>query len=170
MEIFDSLKQLHGLGQTEREYLYYAAVLHDIGLTLSHSQHHIHSYYLIRNAELVGFTENEKEIIANTGRYHRKSHPKLKHQGYFNLSFKDRQTVKKLAAMLRIADGLDRMHSSLIHSVTARRGRKNVVFGLAHKRGVDLGGDLWGAEIKKYLFEEVFGVKVEFSSFPSGPK
>lgn len=166
LEIFDQLKTLHRMGAQEREYLYYAALLHDIGITLSHSHHHIHSYYIIRNADLIGFTENEKEIIANTGRYHRKSHPKLKHPGYFSLAAGDRQAVKKLAAILRIADGLDRMHSSSIQSVSVIRGRKTVRFRLKHKTNAPLKTDMWGAETKKFLFEEVFGLKAVFELMP----
>src|SRR4030095_7782099 len=79
LKIFDQLKELHKMGILEREYLEAAGILHEVGLFVSHSQHHRHSYYLIRNSEMLGYTENEKEIIANVARYHRKSHPKAKH-------------------------------------------------------------------------------------------
>lgn len=95
LEIFDQIKSRYNLNNQERVYLYYAALLHDIGLTLSHSKHHIHSYYIIKNTDMIGFTENEKEIIASIARYHRKSHPKLKHPEYLNLDIKNRQIVKK---------------------------------------------------------------------------
>ncbi len=162
LEIFDQLKSLHRLKHAEREYLRYAAILHDIGLVLSHSQHHIHSYYLIRNAELFGFTENEKEIIANISRYHRKSHPKMKHPGFLNLSDNDREKVRKLAAILRIADGLDRMHSSAIEFVRCviRRNTVNLILKYSSKSNIDIA--IWGADVKKFLFEEVYGRKVNF--------
>jgi len=162
LEIFDQLKPLHKLKHAEREYLRYAAILHDIGLVLSHSQHHIHSYYIIRNAELFGFTENEKEIIANISRYHRKSHPKMKHPGFLNLSDTDRDKVKKLSAILRIADGLDRMHSSAIEFVRCiiRRNSVNMMLKYSSKSNIDIA--IWGADVKKFLFEEVYGKKVNF--------
>lgn len=164
LEIFDRTKQMHRLGALEREYLCYGAILHDIGLAISHSQHHLHSYYLIRNAELFGFTENEKEIIANIGRYHRKSHPKIKHPGFMNLTEKDRETVKKLAAILRIADGLDRMHSSAIKLVSCRVRAGTITFVLRHDSRSRVDISIWGAETKKFLFEEVFQLKVNFES------
>lgn len=70
LKIFDLTKKLHKLGSTEREYLEAATILHEVGGFVSHSQHHRHSYYIIRNAEMLGFTENEKEIVANVARYH----------------------------------------------------------------------------------------------------
>lgn len=164
LEIFDRTKMIHRMGAAEREYLHYGAILHDIGLVISHSQHHLHSYYLIRNAELFGFTENEKEIMANVGRYHRKSHPKIKHPGFMNLAEKDRDTVKKLAAILRIADGLDRMHSSAIKLVDCRVRAGTVTFVLRHGSGDRVDISLWGAETKKFLFEDVFELKVNFES------
>jgi len=164
LEIFDQIKDKYNLNEQERRFLYFAALLHDIGLTISHSKHHIHSYYIIRNADIIGFTENEKEIIANVARYHRKSHPKLKHPDYSKLDMKSRQIVKRLAGILRIADGLDRMHSSLIQSVKVIIDRKKVQMQLNHKPNVNLKMDICGAETKKYLFEEVYGVKVNFQS------
>jgi exopolyphosphatase / guanosine-5'-triphosphate,3'-diphosphate pyrophosphatase len=148
---------------TEREYLEAAAILHEIGLSISHSQHHMHSYYLVRNAELLGFTENEKEIIANIARYHRKSHPKEKHAGYQNLSSEERETVAKLASILRIADGLDRTHSSVISDVKGKVRKNSLLFHLKKKRGIPTDLELWGAKRKKDLFEEMFRRSVKFS-------
>ncbi len=96
LRIFDQTKKLHHLGNTEREFLEASAILHEVGLFISHAQHHRHSYYLIRNAELLGFTENEKEIIANVARYHRKSHPKDKHEGFRNLTSDEQEVVVNL--------------------------------------------------------------------------
>lgn len=76
LQLFDQLYELHNLGHKEREYLDAASKLHDIGYHISHSQHHRHSMYIISNSELLGFNENEINIIANVARYHRKSHPK----------------------------------------------------------------------------------------------
>jgi exopolyphosphatase/guanosine-5'-triphosphate,3'-diphosphate pyrophosphatase len=151
---------MHGLGDAEREYLEAAAILHEVGLFVSHTQHHRHSYYLIRNADILGFTENEKEIVANVARYHRKSHPKEKHEGFRLLTSEDQDVVTRLAAILRIADGLDRNHASMVRRVSVRRSGRSVRMMLTPrgKRSPDL--EIWGSERKKQLFEETFGVNV----------
>ena len=162
LKLFDQTGRLHGLDGAGREYLEAAALLHEIGLYLSHAQHHLHSHYLIRNAELLGFTENEKEIIANVARYHRKSHPRSKHPNFDVLDPDDREVVLRLAAILRIADGLDRGHSSAVRDVRFRRrgGRAVCEITPAPRQKADL--ELWGAERKKQLFEDVFGLELSF--------
>jgi exopolyphosphatase/guanosine-5'-triphosphate,3'-diphosphate pyrophosphatase len=162
LRIFDNTKTLHKLSDAERELLETAGLLHEIGLFISHAQHHRHSYYLIRNAELLGFTENEQEMVANIARYHRKSHPKLRHEGFSLLASEERNIVIKLAAILRIADGLDRTHTSAVKDFRVRISRSIVTFSLKKykRKNVDL--ELWGAERKKKLFEEAFKKKVVF--------
>lgn len=156
VRIFDRTKRLHGLGGTEREYLETAALLHDIGVSLSHALHHRHSYYIIRNGDLLGFTENEKEIIANVARYHRKSHPKIKHEGYRALSPEDQGIVRALAGILRIADGLDRSHSGKVRDVAVRMSGRRIVMNVTAPKRDDVELELWGADRKKGLFEEEF--------------
>ncbi len=164
LRLFDQTKRLHGMGDAERGFLEAAAIMHEVGLFISHDQHHRHSYYLIRNAELLGFTENEKEIIANIARYHRKSHPKLKHEGFQTLSSDEQMTVRRLAGMLRIADGLDRTHSSSVADVHCKVSRSSVLLSITAKRGASFELELWGADRKKALFEESFGRSVKFNS------
>jgi exopolyphosphatase / guanosine-5'-triphosphate,3'-diphosphate pyrophosphatase len=162
LKIFDATLDLHGLAGAEREYLEAAAILHEAGAFVSHSQHHRHSYYLIRNAEMLGFTENEKEIIANVARYHRKSHPKAKHEEFSKLGTDDQLVVRKLAGILRIADGLDRSHTSSISSIEFINNDKTAEFILSSGNETNIELEIWGAESKKALFEETFSVKVEF--------
>ncbi len=164
LRIFDQTIALHKLGFQEREYLEAAALLHEIGLFVSHAQHHRHSYYLIRNSELLGFTENEKEIIANVARYHRKSHPKIKHEGYRRLNPDDQKIVCKLASILRIADGLDRTHSSAIRDLRCRVSGKKVSITLQRRGRRPIELELWGADRKKQLFEETFRATVRLTS------
>jgi exopolyphosphatase/guanosine-5'-triphosphate,3'-diphosphate pyrophosphatase len=163
LKIFDQTEKLHHLSINEREYLEVAALLHEIGLAISHALHHRHSYYIIKNAELMGFTENEKEIIANAARYHRKSHPKIKHDGFRLLSLEDQQLVSKLAAILRIADGLDRTHNGKIVDVKIKSVGKKLRFQISTKNKKDIEIEFWGAERKKYLFEDIFNVTVSFA-------
>jgi exopolyphosphatase/guanosine-5'-triphosphate,3'-diphosphate pyrophosphatase len=163
LKIFDETQKLHKLGDTEREYLETAAILHEIGGFISHSQHHRHSYYLIRNSELLGFTENEKEIIANVARYHRKSHPKVKHPDFAKLGSEDQMIVKKLASILRIADGLDRTHSSIVSDVKCDYSDNELKMILQSVNGSPLELEIWAAESKKALFEDTYDVKVSFA-------
>jgi exopolyphosphatase / guanosine-5'-triphosphate,3'-diphosphate pyrophosphatase len=164
LRLFDETKNLHRYGKTEREFLEAAALVHEVGLAVSHAQHHRHSYYLIRNAELLGFTENEKEIIANIARYHRKSHPKAKHEGYRLLSTEDQDRVRKLSAILRIADGFDRNHRASVRDIRTKRSRRTLTIRPlpAPKRNIEL--EVWGAERKKELFEEAFHMSVVFKA------
>jgi exopolyphosphatase/guanosine-5'-triphosphate,3'-diphosphate pyrophosphatase len=162
LKIFDATRKIHKLGDTEREYLEAAAILHEVGLYVAHSQHHRHSYYLIRNSEMLGFNENEKEIIANVARYHRKSHPKSKHPDFIKLSPNDQKIIRKLSAILRIADGLDRSHTSVVCDIEASITDDKVIFIISTKDNVYPELELWGAENKKSLFEEVYNIKAEF--------
>ncbi|MDP4219280.1 MAG: Ppx/GppA phosphatase family protein [Bacteroidota bacterium] len=165
LSLFDQTLRLHHLGTDERKYLYYASLLHDIGYHISHTEHHQHSYYIISHADLLGFTNEEIEIIANIARYHRKSHPKLKHEGFARLqSDEHRDLVRKLSAIIRIAEGLDRGNISIIRSVDCRINRNSVEIRLKPKKNAprDLELEIWGAERKKMLFEEVYGRQVRF--------
>ncbi|MCU0453178.1 MAG: Ppx/GppA family phosphatase [Bacteroidetes bacterium] len=164
LRIFDQTTRWHQLGKQERVYLEAAAVLHEAGLFVSHTQHHRHSYYLIRNAELLGFSENEKEIIANVARYHRKSHPKEKHEGFRILAHDEQIVVARLSAILRIADGLDRNHAASVRSIDIRRSGDRMLFRVTPKAARPLDLEIWGAERKKQLFEEVFGVRVSIAA------
>lgn len=166
LRLFDDCRSLHRMGSVERELLEYAALLHDIGMCVSHDQHHRHSYYIIRNAGLLGFTEREKEIIANVARYHRKSHPKQKHDAFGRLDPDDQDRVRKLAAILRIADGLDRSHAHRVRDARCRITRSAVVCALRGRPGIRLDLEIWGAERKGDLFAKVFAKPMRF--VPSG--
>ncbi|MCI0473810.1 MAG: HD domain-containing protein, partial [Ignavibacteria bacterium] len=159
-KIFDSVASDFNLDEKDREYTEAAAILHDIGHSISHSQHHRHSYYLIKNSELLGFNNEEIELIANIARYHRKSHPKLKHQEFGKLSPANMQKVKMLAGILRVADGLDRGHSSTVSDIEIRKDGKNYIIKIIPENGTDIALELWGANMRKELFEEVFGYRV----------
>lgn len=118
VRLFDETRTLHGLGETERELLELSALVHNVGLFISHAAHHQHSYYVIRHAEqMTGFTEHELELMALIARYHRKSHPSDKHAEFAQLSRNDKVTVRVLAGLLRIAIGLDRAHTGSVGGI-----------------------------------------------------
>ncbi|HEY2435463.1 MAG TPA: Ppx/GppA phosphatase family protein [Vicinamibacterales bacterium] len=114
LAVFDQTRAVHKLGDREREWLEYGALLHDAGVHISYERHHRHSYYLIKNGELRGFDPEEIEIIALLARYHRQATPKKTHEGFAPLKNRLRKTVKTLAAMLRLAESLDRSHAQVV--------------------------------------------------------
>ncbi|MBK6765094.1 MAG: Ppx/GppA family phosphatase [bacterium] len=163
LSIFDQTGALHGLGEIERELLEAASLLHDIGLFVSHAAHHKHSYYLIRNSQLLGFADYEQQIVALVARYHRKSPPRRNHLEFMAVPTAQQQIVMKLAGILRIADGLDRTHASTVKNVAVEIGSSDVVFRLTPAGRNTLEYAIWGAERKRDLFEEAFGRRVRFA-------
>ncbi len=115
--LFDQLEKLHQCDEKARMLLQCAAYLHDIGLTISHKKHHIHSSIIIKNGNFPSFTPKEKLLIGNIARYHRKSFPCIKHNEYAVLTPTEQQIVRKMSALLRIADALDYTRTSSIKNL-----------------------------------------------------
>ncbi|MDB9535095.1 Ppx/GppA phosphatase family protein [Dolichospermum planctonicum CS-1226] len=164
LSIFDQTQtQIHNWGANQRQLLWAAAVLHNSGHHVSHSAHHKHSYYLIRNSELLGYNETEIEIIANIARYHRKSPPKKKHENYRNLLHKEHRTmVNQLSAMLRLAVALDRRQIGAIAHIQCEyqpnfQEFKMLIFPSSIED--ECGLEMWSLDYKKGVFEEEFGLK-----------
>jgi exopolyphosphatase/guanosine-5'-triphosphate,3'-diphosphate pyrophosphatase len=158
-QIFDGLMELHGLSSRDREILQAAAVLHDIGQQIGYQKHHKHSYYLISHAEFPGLSPDEVELVANVARYHRRASPTTDHDHYAALAKKERKRVKKLAALLRLADALDREHLQKVRIVEVRRVDGDEVVLEVEGEG-DLAIELWVLGRKARLFEKVFDTKV----------
>jgi len=158
--LFDSLRPLHLLGTEYRRLLVAAALLHDIGKFVSHTNHHKHSAYLIGCSDLTGFMTSEVKIIANLARYHRSSLPKPKHPYYAALAEADREVVRKLSALLRVADALDRDHEGRVRSLTCSYDDKKVSLTAVCSRVSD--ATQYRIEDRSDLFSEVFGRKIEF--------
>jgi exopolyphosphatase/guanosine-5'-triphosphate,3'-diphosphate pyrophosphatase len=131
---------------------------------VSHSAHHKHSYYLIRNGELLGFAEAEIEVIANLARYHRKNAPKKKHESYSNLpSKKHRQLVNQLSAILRIAVTVDRRQIGAIQRVRCEYRRDVRELHLRLQASIpddDCALELWSLDYEKGVFEAEYAVKL----------
>ena len=108
VELFDATKKIHKLGYNERTLLEVAALLHDIGYYIGLTDHHKHTSYLINASPILGLSDVEKAMVANVARYHSRSFPKPTHKEFTDLSPKRRQIVVKLAAILRLAEALDR--------------------------------------------------------------
>ena len=122
VQLFDRSRAagLHTLGELERELLEYAGLLHDIGIFLSYRRHRAHSYYFIRNAELLGFDETEIAVMAVTALYHHKSYPRRKHPQFAELDKTRRGVVRILCVLLRLAESLDRTHGQVVKNVDLR--------------------------------------------------
>jgi len=153
--IFDVLKEELELTAKDRELLEYAAYLHDIGYYISHSEHHKHALYIIRNAELKGFKEDEIEIMANVSRYHRRSIPKKTHEEYWKLSRATRARIRKLAGILRVADGLDRSHYQNVRKLSINLSDDELLINITTESEPYL--EIWGAMRKAHLLREVTG-------------
>jgi len=160
LRLFDHTKTLHGMGQQERDWLEYAAVLHDIGYLINPRQHHKHAYYLIRNSDLGGLTAEDIDVVANVARYHRRALPVFKHEAYAQLTPRLKRVVKALSSLLRIADALDRTHFSVVHTVNVTIG-KTVVIEATVSGDAEM--ELWTATNRADLFEQVFRRPVEFT-------
>lgn len=174
LEIFDQMAELlpqgtdaTGMDAEGRGVLEAAGVLHDIGYLVNHSKHHKHSYYIIANGDLDGFSTRERELIANVARYHRKAHPKSAHEPYAALDERDRTIVRRLAGILRIADGLDRTHTQVVERVSLRmvapeQEGKPATALFTLESPSDVATNAWGAQRKCQLFEGAFGVGCAF--------
>jgi exopolyphosphatase/guanosine-5'-triphosphate,3'-diphosphate pyrophosphatase len=156
--LYDQLEEVHELDGQGREILLAAAMLHDVGQVISYTRHHKHSYYLLRESELPGFQPEDILLIATVARYHRKAHPSEKHEEFAMLDDDQRKLVVKLAAMLRVADALDREHQARVKSVEVKADEVEVVLSLGGDG--DFALERWALARKAALFEETFRRKV----------
>jgi exopolyphosphatase/guanosine-5'-triphosphate,3'-diphosphate pyrophosphatase len=154
LAIFAATPSDPSLDERARQMLEAAALLHDVGYFISYDRHHKHSYHLIRHAELFDFSPREREIVANLARYHRKARPKSKHENFAHLAPADRQLVKRLGGILRLADGLDRRRNSAVEEVSCSATNDCFVIDL-HGVG-DLSVEAYGGQAKGDLFAAAF--------------
>ena len=167
VELFDSSRAsgMHKLGAWERELLHYSALLHDIGAFLTYSDHHAHTYYLIRNADLLGFDQTELSIIAATAYYHRKAFPRKRHPQFAQLDKRSREIVQILCVLLRIAENLDRAHAGLVRHARFHQEKSGPVF-LAIDADHDCQVEIWGVQNHISAFQKVFGRKLDVQVEP----
>ena len=127
LRLFDELMMLHSLGDQERLLLEYAALLHDIGWVQGWKGHHKSSLKMILESQKLPFDSKERLIIGSIARYHRKTLPSQEHDHYAALTAADQRIVSRLAALLRIADGLDRTHTNAVSNLRCFVDQKEVV-------------------------------------------
>jgi exopolyphosphatase/guanosine-5'-triphosphate,3'-diphosphate pyrophosphatase len=159
LRLFDQLESLLRVDHGTRELLEYAALLHDVGHHIDHANHHRHSYYLITNGELFGFSREELEIIGLVARYHRKGVPKASDAEFRRLPQRARHAVRTLSAVLRIADALDRTHYGVVRDVAVSRRGQRLTLTLTTSGDAQL--ELWEAKQRSSLLHDVLGLDVE---------
>ena len=143
VSLFEQTRGVHGLGDGERDWLEYAALMHDLGVHISYEKHHRHSYYLVKHGDLRGFDPQEIEVMALITRYHRAATPKKAHEGFGALPRRVRRTVRTLAAILRLAEGLDRSHSQPLAAVDIQDRGDDALMQLRTSGDAEL--ELWAA-------------------------
>jgi exopolyphosphatase/guanosine-5'-triphosphate,3'-diphosphate pyrophosphatase len=164
LRLFDATQTLHGLGLRERDLLEAAAMLHNVGLFISHAAHHKHSYYVIRNSDqLNGFTDSEIEVVAQVARYHRKSAPKASHVAFCALSHTEQDVVRVLAGLLRIGISLDRTRQGGIAGLDVTIDHDMVKITLHTDPGLDYSLDLYTANQRSAVLGEALkrGITIE---------
>jgi exopolyphosphatase/guanosine-5'-triphosphate,3'-diphosphate pyrophosphatase len=162
LKLFDSMADRLDLGLDDRRILADAALLHDVGYHINYDRHHKHSYHLILHGELLGVTPEEQVLIANVARYHRGKQPKRSHRNFSELDKPLRQRVKKLAAILRVADGFDRGHVGAVGSLKVRwLDRALRITPVPLRADAPLRLEIWGAHRKSALLAEVVDRPVE---------
>jgi len=160
--LFDALATRLGLDKTDRVTLADAALLHDAGYHISYERHHKHSYHLVLHADLLGMSPAEQVVVANVARYHRGSAPKRKHGNYGPLDRTLRRRIKRLAAILRVADGFDRGHVGAVADVKVRWTQRALrLTPVAATQRATMRLEMWGASRKSGLLSDLAGVPVE---------
>ncbi|MFO0678606.1 MAG: Ppx/GppA phosphatase family protein [Polyangiaceae bacterium] len=159
-QLFDDLQSVHAFRDRDRLLLRAAAMLHDIGDFVRYDAHHKHSYYLIQHSDIMGLTPEERAIVANIARYHRKSLPDPAHPNFRDLDRDGRGKVRGLAAILRVADALDREHRGKVKSARAvvdRSAGKVRLFLRGHE---DRELEEWTVRAKAELLRDVYDLDV----------
>jgi len=170
LSLFDQTRALHGLDESDEELLEYTALLHDIGFHISPSGHHRHAQYLIETSDMAGFSRDELEIMGLAARYHRKAEPpanqakkavRRRHKQFGKLPRRARKRVRMLAALLRVADALDRTHGRLVRAVRCQVRPKTIELRIEVEGDPEL--ELWAARRKGDLLESLTGLRLRLA-------
>jgi exopolyphosphatase / guanosine-5'-triphosphate,3'-diphosphate pyrophosphatase len=158
LQIFDQLKDIHAQGIKERQLLYHASLIYDLGLFVKFQDYHKHSRYLILNSQLRGFTNEEVLLLGHLARYHRKAGPRKKHKKFRRLDKGQRSTLKLLAGILRIAVGLDKTKNQWVQHVYCVPSAHRIIIKAFSEETPDL--EIWEAQrfsdtLAKVLHREI---------------
>ncbi|MFI5234798.1 MAG: HD domain-containing protein, partial [Gemmatimonadales bacterium] len=168
LQLFEQLGEKIGCGKEERALLEYAALLHDVGQLVSYRGHHKHSAQLILNADRLGFNAHDRVLVALISRYHRKAGPSKKHEAFARLTPEDQGIVRRISALLRVADGLDRGHTSAVETIRTRLMEDKLIVSVAPRLArADVGLEVWAAGRKADVLEKVLKREVEVKAVNS---
>ncbi len=157
LKLFDKLQPMHRMGNSERIWLRIAALLHDVGKSICNEYHHKASREIIIRQSNLPFRKRVRKMIGLIARYHKGELPKETHKYYRKLNDDDKRCVRVLAAILRLADGLDAGHEGLVSDIACEAGRKRMVIYIVGEDGIDLRKVVKKAD----LFEQVFNCEIE---------
>lgn len=158
LKLSDQLQDEHGFTSKERILLEVAALLHDVGTFIHNTKHEEHSAYIIMHSEIFGLSKEEMIIVSNVARYHKGAPPSVLDSRFYALNSKERITVQKMAAILRIADALDRGHTQRLSNISVHV--KNDAVYLACTDNIDTTLEKNAIAEKADLFEQIFGYRV----------
>jgi exopolyphosphatase / guanosine-5'-triphosphate,3'-diphosphate pyrophosphatase len=161
LNLFYQLHHLHKLPEKYASILHAASMLHDIGLFIAHPKHHKHSYYLIKSSGMNSFNKLDLELVANVARYHRKAHPSPKHLGFSQLSPANQDVVRKLSALVRIADAFDFKHGQQVDALNCTL-TKSRTLTISASSEANLKEEIAWAGKKANLIQEVFNLDLSF--------
>ena len=161
LKIFDKMKKIHGMGVRAKLLLQTASVLHDVGKFVNGKHHEIHSYNIISGLDLVGLNKREVDIVANICLFHSGLMPGPNHLSYDALNSDDQVLVSKLAAILRLANALDRGINQKFSDIDVKITEKKLIITIQSNSNTEL--ENWVFNAKGLLFEEVFGLKAELN-------
>jgi exopolyphosphatase/guanosine-5'-triphosphate,3'-diphosphate pyrophosphatase len=161
LALFEQLAGPLGAAAEERSVLEAAALLHDVGQLVSYRNHHKHSYQLIMHADRLNLAARERELVALVSRYHRGKGPRRKHEEFAALSSEDQGVVRRMSALLRVADGLDRGHTSSVAQVRTAAATDRMTIEVGPRTpGADVSLEVWGAARKADVLEKLLDREV----------
>lgn len=158
LKLYNAIKGELGLDDSARMLLEVASILHDVGMYIRGSDHHLHSQYIISHSDIFGINKENMTIVSNVARYHRGKGPQQGASDFYALPRLDRMAVLKLAAILRVADALDRGHSQRIQSFDTEFKGDTLILKLHGVQDTIL--EKIAMKEKADLFESIFGYKV----------
>jgi exopolyphosphatase/guanosine-5'-triphosphate,3'-diphosphate pyrophosphatase len=162
LQLLDQLGGELGCEPGDRILLEAAGLLHDVGQLVSYRKHHKHSYQLIMHAERLGLPPRERGLVALISRYHRRTGPRKKHAEFAALTAADQAVVRRLSAILRVADGLDRGHTAAVETVATELTEDALIIRIAPRlKGADLDLECWGGSRKADVLAKLLERDVE---------
>ncbi|HXE58888.1 MAG TPA: Ppx/GppA phosphatase family protein [Gemmatimonadales bacterium] len=173
LQLFAQLGPALGASPEERHLLEMASLLHDVGQLVSYRRHHKHSYQIVLHADRLNLGARDRTLVALLCRYHTGKPPRRKHEEFAALDAADQAVVRRLAALLRVAVGLDRGHTGAVDDVRVELDPARATLHLRPREpGADLSLEIWGGQEKADLLAKLLGREVVIVPAPgtTGPQ